>query len=188
MRLCLESFGVQAMGGCAQCFSATGNSNDHTERSCSHCRVDCGGVAHRCADRPCHLPLENMVRMLRHSNRGPHRGCHSPYRLVYVNSTGRLRHRKASQISREKNDGFRKGSTHPTDCDRDPTVKLIYACPPCGCHANHPARYSFSSRNATMTAIACCGCSSMIQWPELPMTALRTLAAAKPTSVANWLP
>jgi hypothetical protein len=106
-------------------FSATGNPNDHAERSCPHCRVDCGGVAHRCADRLCHLPLENMVRMLRHSNRGPDRGCHSPYRLVYVNSTGRLRHCKASQVSREKNDGFRKGSTHPTDCDRDPTVKLI---------------------------------------------------------------
>ena len=56
---------------------------------------------------------------------------------------------------------------------------------PVGASAPPYAHYSFSSRNATMTAIACCGCSSMIQWPELPMTALRTLAAAKPTSVAS---
>ena len=36
-----------------------------------------------------------------------------------------------------------------------------------------------------MTAIACWGCSSMIQCPELLMTALRTLEAAKPISVAR---
>ena len=36
-----------------------------------------------------------------------------------------------------------------------------------------------------MMAIACWGCSSMIQWPELLMTALRTLEAAKPISVAK---
>ncbi len=45
--------------------------------------------------------------------------------------------------------------------------------------------YYFSSRNGMMTAIACWGCSSMIQCPELLMTALRTLEAAKPISVAR---
>ena len=36
-----------------------------------------------------------------------------------------------------------------------------------------------------MMVIACCGCSSMIQWPELLMTALRMFETAKPISVAR---
>jgi hypothetical protein len=49
-------------------------------------------------------------------------------------------------------------------------------------------RAYFPPRNESITVTACSGCSSMIQWPESLITALRTSAAAKPTSVASCAP